>query len=347
MKSFKNVRKNQLLKELDKVVNKPNASSNWKQMVLTWDGLGGITHSGRYLNNTNLKNKIIKNTELKRLRYFATRKNLPSNWKKRIESWPDVNQKNKNAVLKTIIQSQPANKRPTYVKSLRNQLLEKIFTLQNVKNKKYIELPNGSKINVNEVNLLRLKNLSGARLLGRLNYNTKSRLNSSILRRGINVYTYTQRYKNRQNVKNFINTIGMMNRVYHPTDYRYKRIVSDIFASTYRLLKVVKPRIERGNTPVSFITRHIRVPANRRYWNPISLETVGNDSFESEYEFNKFLRQYKGLFMETKVLHVSQNKREQIWKTIKNWKGTMAMCIATCNMIYYSSNRTHKGPYNF
>lgn len=320
---------------LNRIIKNTNLkSSNWKQKVYAWNGL----------NKSVNKNKIIKNTELKRLLHFTKQNKLPANWKTQILKWPNVNNKNKNEIIKSMSKAKPKS----YVKSLRNTILPKVFTLQNVKNytdpvtgikHSYIELPNGSKMNVNQINISSLKNLKGEGILRGINYEVNKKLHASLANRGRNVFTYTRAYKNLPNVKNFINTIAMMNKIYHPTNYKYKRIVSDIFASTYRLLKVLPSKFNEKYPHVSFITRHIRERSSNKY-NPIYLETIGDDNFEKLSNFNAFVRKYKKLFMNTKVLHVSEKKREQIWNTIENWKGTMAMCIATCNQIYYGANRS-------
>lgn len=140
--------------------------------------------------------------------------------------------------------------------------------------------------------------------------------------------------------KNYLNRIGMINKIYNRSDSKYRRIVSDVFASIYRLLKLRNKPSRRG---FFYPPLYFRAPfpgtINRPYRSRYNVTNVVFRELETIEEVEEAIDRYKEIFMNTPVLHVSKARRERIWETIEDCKGSMASCIKKCNQIYYAIAR--------
>ena len=128
----------------------------------------------------------------------------------------------------------------------------------------------------------------------------------------------------------------MSKRLYLPSEPIYKRIVSDIFESAYKLVHTYKNKFNKRGIaypPLYFSARFPGdVPQVHRMYNLVNIvyreiETIG--------ELEGSIEHFKKIFMSTPVLHCSLARRQLIWRTIERCKGSKESCINECNEIYY------------
>lgn len=340
------------VKRLEKYLARKNLPRNWIQYVY---GFEDLNNSKRKSNA--MKNKLIKNTKIRLLRnYLASTQNLPNNWETK---FTNVNKNTRNKLVKEFAKKPNTPKRNS-VPSLRHMILEQHIHPNNIKRNKY-----GAYIDINakpqkrtlfQRLFRRVPGASGGRRILLNNSNTnvvnsgaKNLLNKMNAPKKVALRAIELQVGRIPGmpIKNKINVMAMVGKVYHPTDMKYKRIVSDLFYDTYKLINT------RNRLPTSFISKYLLAhePNSinfQKFMYPVAnraptippittyMYTIGNDQIENYPEYLKLVRDYKSRFMSTKILHVGKEKREKIWRTIRDWKGSVGTCVKKCNEIYYT-----------
>lgn len=322
------------VKRLEKYLARKNLPRNWIQYVYGFEQL----HNSKRVSNA-MKNQLIKNTRIRLLRnYLASTQNLPNNWETK---FTNVNKNTRNRLAK---KPNTSPRKRNSVPSLRHMILEQHIHPNNVKRNKY-----GAYINTNTKRILlnnsntHVVNNRAKNILNRINAPKKVALRAIALQVG--------RIPGIP-IKNKINVMAMVGKVYHPTDRKYKRIVSDLFYDTYKLINTLAKANWNRNLPKSFISKYLLAhePNSinfQKYLYPVAnraptiplittyMYTVGNDEIENYPTYLEIVRAYKSRFMSTKILHVGEKTRTKIWRTIRDWEGSVGTCIKQCNEIYY------------
>ena len=334
------------IKRLKKYLNRENLPRNWEQYVLGFEQL----NQSRNKSNA-LKNQLIKNTKLRLLKKFLHKNTLPKNWEQYVRThFQNVNKVNLNTEIRIRKSKNTQSlKKPTYVPRLQNYILK---TLRRKNNQPmYLNVGN-RRVHLTRQNVASMKP-SAKNIVFAKNFQNYSNLIKEALNRGARLHPSTltahvrnqQKHKNmlrkrfgvypqeiRKSNKNYLNRLAMIKRMYSPADPRYKSIVSDVFASAYKLLHTYKNKFNKSGgfmyPPLYF---RARFPENIVYR---EIETI--DDLEG------YTKNFKNIFMTTPILHASKNRRALLWRTIERCKGSMASCIKQCNEIYYMrlNNRT-------
>lgn len=334
---------------LSKVENLPR---NWEQTVL---GFEQLNHNRQV--NRNMKNALIKDTKFRLLNKFLKQNTLPKNWENYVRvQFQNVN-KNKlnNAILERKRKNTPLQPVTTYVPKLQNYILR---TLRRENNQPpYINIGN-RRVHLTKTNVLSMQP-SAKNILFRQNINTYRKLITEARARHAQLHPLTltalvrnrnkyrsylgQNNTERRNLsdrlqmnKNYLNRLAMSKRLYLPSEPIYKRIVSDIFASVYKLVHNYKNKFtNRGfiYPPLYFSARFPGVVPH--VYRMYDLVNIVYREIETIDELEGSIEHFKRVFMSTPVLHCSLARRQLIWRTIERCKGSMASCINECNEIYY------------
>lgn len=335
------------LRRLKKYLNKEKLPRNWEQYVLGFEQLKPKRNESNAL-----KIQLIKNTKLKLLKKFLNQNTLPKNWERYVRThFQNVNKVNLNTeILIRKFKNMPRrtiSSPKSHVPRLQNYILK---TLRRKNNQPlYLNIGN-RRVHLTKQNVATMKP-SAKNIVFDKNFQNYSNLIREALKRGARLHpsTLTARVRNQQkhkntlrkrfgiNVnrqsnnpahvqmnKNYLNRLAMIKRIYSPSDPRYRSIVSDVFASAYKLLHTYKNNFNIMYPPL--------------YWQTPNRKPIHN----IVYDLEEYTKDFKRIFMTTPVLHASKNRRALIWRTIEKCKGNMASCIKQCNEIYYGrlKNRT-------
>lgn len=316
------------VKNLDKL------PSNWVLRVL---GFSNVKNSE--------KNDIIKNTKMRLLKRFVETRPLPKNWENKIRIYfSNINQKNRNVIVNKIKKEVfvPHKKLTPNIPTLKQLVLKTMRRKNNQNKKPYINVGN-RKVNLSVLNMMLMK--SSAKNIARTaNEKQYYRLVDAARSRGVQLHGSTISYyaKNRapQSNKTYLNRMGMMYKIYKPHDPKYRRIVSDVFSSVYKLLHMRNNFNRRGLAypPLYFEATFPGERNNsfRRY----NLKNTVYMEMETIEDLEDHIKGFKKIFMNTPILHISTQTRRRIWNTIEDCKGNMASCIKKCNEIYYGVKKS-------
>lgn len=352
------------LRRLKKYLNRENLPRNWEQYVLGFEQLKPKRNESNAL-----KNKLIKNTKLRLLKKFLNQNTLPTNWERYVRThFQNVNKVNLNTeIMIRKFKNVPIQKKQTHVPRLQNYILKTLRRKNNqplylnvgnrrvhLTHQNYATMKPSAKNIVfakniqNYSNLIREALKRGARLhpstLTALVRNQQKHKNMLRKRFGINVNRQSNNPAHVQMNKNYLNRLAMIKRIYSPSEPRYRSIVSDVFASAYKLLHTYKNKLNKSGgfiyPPLYFRARFPGFEPNRKtMYNSVN---IVYREIETIDDLEDYITSFKEIFMKTPVLHASKNRRALIWRTLENCKGSMASCIKQCNEIYYGrlKNRT-------
>lgn len=324
------------IRRLKKFLAQKNLPRNWEQTVLGWEQL---FPNNRTKSNKE-KNKLIKNTKVRLLRNFLANyngKNLPNNWER---NFTNVNKPIRNQLVQNRKKSSPP-RRATNVPTLKTLMLRLLTNINiikrgNVKNISAVNIGN-RRIHLTQNNIAQLRPGTGvvaAASMIKLRPNQRKKLIPIIKE----VYRTQQNQFNK--FKNKVIILGIIQGILNKNNSKTKRIVSDLFADTYKLINTLRKKVESsysGNfyPPLSFVSKYLHPYEPNRLPITVKLYTIGEDEIHTYQEFKELVKRYKERFMHTKLLDASENKRELIWETIRDWRGTLTGCIKACNEIYY------------
>jgi hypothetical protein len=333
----------------DRVKNLNKLNRNWEQRVIGWVGV-----------SENAKNNIIKNTKMRLLKKFLNSRPLPKNWENRVRTnFSNVNKTVRNRLVNAIKKEKfsPEKKSVYYIPSLQRMIISKMRRRNN--QPQSISVPSmirnfgkgpvniGSReIPLSRMNIFYMKP-SAKNMLKRANSEQYQRLINHAHMRGVQLHrnTYIKKNSAPRSNKNYLNRIGMINKIYTPNDPKYRRVISDVFAYAYKLIQMKKKYENHRRLIYPPLSFRAPFPGNTNRTG-ISRYNVTNIEFrgmEVEDDLEWAVKRFRNIFMQTPVLHVPKHKpyqediRFRLWETIEECKGTMASCVKKCNKMYYAA----------